>query len=69
MVGQFTRRHGDKIAICPFDNLEIANHKIVIERDAAKGFEPIITVFDELDTRFSDLQVAPPVTDRGLFRY
>lgn len=45
---QLSRRHGHKQPIGPLDDLQVPNHKFIVERDAANRFEAITGILNQL---------------------
>lgn len=52
--GHLATRHRDKWTVGPFDDLQIADHKAMIERDGAEGTEAIFRFLHELDSNLGN---------------
>ena len=60
-IGQFSAWHGHKRTFGAFDDLQIAYHECIVERDRAKGLESFVVVFHELDPDFGDNHSCSPL--------
>ena len=41
-------------------NFQVSNNETMIERDRAESFQAVASLFDKLDTNFSDFHNLPP---------
>jgi hypothetical protein len=60
MGRQLAARHGHERAVSPFDDLQIANHEAIVERDRAERLESFPALFHQLDSHLSDLHGHSP---------
>jgi hypothetical protein len=49
-LGQLPARHGDERTAGPLDDLQVADHELVIDRDAAERAELVVEVRHQLDS-------------------
>jgi hypothetical protein len=57
---QLPRRHGHEGPLRPFDHLEVPNHKVVVNGDAAKRAQFVVLDIHELHAHFCDFHRDAP---------
>ena len=60
MRGQLAAGHGHKRAVGPLDDLQIANHEAIVERNRTECVQALATVLDQLDANLGDLHGESP---------
>ena len=54
-IGELAAGHGDKWTVAPFDDLQIAYDKAVVEGNGTEGAQAILRFLHELDSNLSDV--------------
>ena len=61
MRGQLAAGHGHERTIGAFDDLQVANHEAIVQRDRTECVQPLAgDLFHELDANFGDFHVCSP---------
>src|SRR5690606_18534363 len=62
--GELAARHGNKRAVAPVDDLQVANDEAVVEGNRTERLQAIVRVLHQFDPHFGDFHTRSPWTKR-----
>jgi hypothetical protein len=54
VIGHFAGGHCHEQTACAFDNLDVADNKLIVQRHRTKGFQPVVLIGYHFDSDFAD---------------